>query len=130
MTGYDTGRGAWSSLPEARTDVQRPGVPFNTKVRRLLALFVLFAFAVVFAVSAFYEGPRHKAELSGVMKGLAATSGSPLRESIMRHHRNIGEVIAALPEGSDAAVLAKPYSVEGLSRVLHELFQGGGGAAA
>ncbi|HSR36680.1 MAG TPA: PAS domain S-box protein, partial [Desulfurivibrionaceae bacterium] len=92
--------------------MQRAGVPFSVKIRRLLVLFGLIAFAVVFAVSAFYESMKLKAELSEVMRGLAGTTGSLLRESIMQHRRTIEELTAAVPEGSDNDV--RRYFLENL----------------
>lgn len=82
----------------------RQGVPFSSKIRRLLALFGLVAFAVVFAVNALYESRKFKAELSGIMQALAAESGSLLHESIVQHRRAINEILAAVPTGDEAAV--------------------------
>ena len=79
-------------------------MPFSSKIRRLLALFGLAAFAVVFAASALYESRKFKAELSGIMQALAAASGSLLHESIVQHRRAINEILAAVPAGDEAAV--------------------------
>lgn len=82
----------------------RHGVSFSTKIRRLLALFGVAAFVVVFAVSALYESRKLKAELAEIMTELAATTDSLLRESIMQHRRTINEIIAGVPAGDEAVV--------------------------
>lgn len=79
-------------------------VPFSTRIRRLLALFGLLAFAVVFLISGLFENLQFKAEVAAVMKCAATESGSLLRESIMQHRRYILELVEEMPAASDETV--------------------------
>ncbi|MFZ5761464.1 MAG: PAS domain S-box protein [Thermodesulfobacteriota bacterium] len=88
----------------------RPGEPFSARIRRLLLFFGLVVFAAVFAVGALYEGLALRRELARIMEGLAVTSGSLLRDSILQHRRAIEEIVAAVPEGCSDAELGRHFA--------------------